>query len=104
MACGTLGALLIGCLAIVLPPVAFWGELEINTLAAPTRPLPHLWPQARAIFLPLCYMLPHLWPQRALSFYCIFTFCLTSGCRGVLCLSLHFNHCVQSCREQEASL
>ena len=58
MACGTLGALLIGCLAIVLPPVAFWGELEINTLAAPTRPLPHLWPQARAahvcLFQPLC--------------------------------------------------
>lgn len=49
MACGTLGALLIGCLAIVLPPVAFWGELEINTLADPTRPLPHLWPQACAV-------------------------------------------------------
>ena len=49
MVCGTLGALLIGCLAIVLPPVAFWGELEINTLAVPTRPLPHLWPQVRAV-------------------------------------------------------
>ena len=45
MACGTLGALLIGCLAIALPPIAFWGELEINTLADPTRPLAHLWPQ-----------------------------------------------------------
>ena len=63
VACGTLGALLIGCLAIVLPPVAFWGELEINTLADPTRPLPHLWPQVRAVFLLHYYMLPHLWPQ-----------------------------------------
>ena len=48
VACGTLGAVLIGCLAIVLPPVAFWGELEINTLANPAQPLPHIWPQARA--------------------------------------------------------
>ncbi len=47
VACGTLGAVLIGCLAIVLPPVAFWGELEINTLANPAQPLPHIWPQAR---------------------------------------------------------
>lgn len=60
VACGTLGALLIGCLAVVLPPVAFWGELEINTLADPTRPLPHLWPQARAVCLPHCYIVSHL--------------------------------------------
>ncbi len=45
MRCGVLGGFLIGCLGVLLPPVMFWGEFEINTLANPTRRLPHIWPQ-----------------------------------------------------------
>ena len=30
---------------MLVPPVAFWGEFEINTLADNARPLPHIWPQ-----------------------------------------------------------
>ena len=29
---------------MLVPPVAFWGEFEINTLADNSRPLPHVWP------------------------------------------------------------
>jgi len=40
-----LGGFLIGVIGILLPPTMFWGEFEINTLANPTRPLAHIWPQ-----------------------------------------------------------
>ena len=43
--CGVLGGFLIGVLGVLLPPVMFWGEFEINTLANPKRPLAHIWPQ-----------------------------------------------------------
>lgn len=43
--CGILGGFLIGVLGVLLPPVMFWGEFEINTLANPKRPLAHIWPQ-----------------------------------------------------------
>ena len=43
--CGVLGGFLIGIIGILLPPTMFWGEFEINTLANPTRPLAHIWPQ-----------------------------------------------------------
>ena len=45
MACGLVGGLLVGLLGVVLPPTMFWGEYEINTLAAQDRPLPHIWPK-----------------------------------------------------------
>ena len=43
--CGVLGGFLIGVIGVLLPPTMFWGEFEINTLANPTRPLAHIWPQ-----------------------------------------------------------
>ena len=43
--CGVLGGFLIGVLGVLLPPVMFWGEFEINTLANPKRPLAYIWPQ-----------------------------------------------------------
>lgn len=46
MRCGVIGGFLIGVIGVLLPPVMFWGEFEINTLANPGRPLPHIWPQA----------------------------------------------------------
>jgi H+/Cl- antiporter ClcA len=44
--CGILGGFLIGVIGVLLPPTMFWGEFEINTLANPARPLPHIWPQS----------------------------------------------------------
>ena len=44
--CGVIGGFLIGVIGVLLPPVMFWGEFEINTLANPSRALPHIWPQA----------------------------------------------------------
>lgn len=44
--CGILGGFLIGVIGVLLPPVMFWGEFEINTLAKPSRPLAHIWPKA----------------------------------------------------------
>ena len=49
VACGTLGGLLVGALGVLLPPIMFWGEFEINTLADNNRPLPHVWPKGGAI-------------------------------------------------------
>lgn len=40
-----LGGFLIGIIGIFLPPVMFWGEFEISTLADPSKPLPHIWPK-----------------------------------------------------------
>ena len=40
-----LGGFLIGVIGIFLPPVMFWGEFEIGTLADPNKPLPHIWPK-----------------------------------------------------------
>lgn len=51
--CGILGGFLIGVIGVLLPPVMFWGEFEINTLANPARRLPHIWPQVRTTLLPL---------------------------------------------------
>jgi hypothetical protein len=41
---GALGGLLIGCIGVLLPPVMFWGEWEIQTIAS-GAPLPHIWPK-----------------------------------------------------------
>lgn len=41
---GLLGGLLIGILGVLIPPTMFWGEFEIQTLADPSRRLPHIWP------------------------------------------------------------
>ena len=40
-----LGGLVLGIIGVLLPPVMFWGEFEIGTLAAPSTPLPHVWPK-----------------------------------------------------------
>ena len=40
-----LGGLAIGIIGVLLPPVMFWGEFEISTLAAPSVALPHIWPK-----------------------------------------------------------
>ena len=42
---GALGGLVIGVIGVLLPPVMFWGEFEIGTLAAPASALPHIWPK-----------------------------------------------------------
>lgn len=42
---GALGGLVIGVIGVLLPPVMFWGEFEIGTLAAPSSALPHIWPK-----------------------------------------------------------
>lgn len=42
---GALGGLVIGVIGVLLPPVMFWGEFEIGTLAAPSAALPHIWPK-----------------------------------------------------------
>ena len=44
MSAGALGGLLIGCIGVLLPPVMFWGEWEIQTIAS-GAPLPHIWPK-----------------------------------------------------------
>ena len=36
---------MIGIIGVLLPPVMFWGEFEIGTLAAPSTALPHIWPK-----------------------------------------------------------
>lgn len=36
---------MIGVIGVLLPPVMFWGEFEIGTLAAPSTVLPHIWPK-----------------------------------------------------------
>lgn len=41
---GLLGGLLVGILGVLVPPTMFWGEFEIQTLADPSRRLPHIWP------------------------------------------------------------
>ncbi|CAL8470569.1 g10111 [Coccomyxa elongata] len=43
--CGVIGGFLIGIIGVLLPPTMFWGEFEINTLANPSSPLAHIWPQ-----------------------------------------------------------
>lgn len=42
---GLFGGFVIGVIGVLLPPVMFWGEFEIGTLAAPSNPLPHIWPK-----------------------------------------------------------
>lgn len=42
---GMVGGLVVSFIGVVLPPVMFWGEFEMNTLADPTIPLPHIWPK-----------------------------------------------------------
>lgn len=42
---GLLGGLVVGVLGVLVPPTMFWGEYEIQTLADPSKPLPHIWPQ-----------------------------------------------------------
>ncbi|KAL3161825.1 hypothetical protein ABBQ38_008915 [Trebouxia sp. C0009 RCD-2024] len=42
---GALGGLVIGIVGVLLPPVMFWGEFEIGTLATPSSALPHIWPK-----------------------------------------------------------
>lgn len=44
MRSGLLGGLLVGVLGVLVPPTMFWGEYEIQTLADPSRRLPHIWP------------------------------------------------------------
>ena len=39
---GALGGLLIGCIGVLLPPVMFWGEWEIQTIASGAPAAPHL--------------------------------------------------------------
>ena len=39
------GGFVIGIIGVLLPPVMFWGEFEIGTLAAPSAALPHIWPK-----------------------------------------------------------
>lgn len=34
-----------GLIGVLLPPVMFWGEYEMNTLANFDNPLPHIWPK-----------------------------------------------------------
>lgn len=47
--CGMLGGLLVGVIGVLVPPVMFWGEYEIQTLANPSKgPLPHIWPSGGA--------------------------------------------------------
>ena len=41
---GALGGLLGGAIGVLLPPVMFWGEWEIQTIADGS-PLPHIWPK-----------------------------------------------------------
>jgi len=42
---GLFGGFVIGVVGVLLPPVMFWGEFEIGTLAAPSTALPHIWPK-----------------------------------------------------------
>ncbi len=42
---GLFGGFVIGVIGVLLPPVMFWGEFEIGTLAAPSTALPHIWPK-----------------------------------------------------------
>ena len=42
---GMFGGFVIGVIGVLLPPVMFWGEFEIGTLAAPSTALPHIWPK-----------------------------------------------------------
>ncbi|KAK9829338.1 hypothetical protein WJX72_005245 [[Myrmecia] bisecta] len=42
---GLSGGLLIGVIGVLCPPTLFWGEYEIQTLADPSHPLPHIWPK-----------------------------------------------------------
>ena len=34
-----------GLIGALIPPAMFWGEYEMNTLANPDNPLPHIWPK-----------------------------------------------------------
>ena len=45
IASGFIGGAIIGIMGVVLPPIMFWGEFEINTLADNLKPLPHIWPK-----------------------------------------------------------
>ena len=42
---GMFGGFVIGIIGVLLPPVMFWGEFEIGTLASPSTALPHIWPK-----------------------------------------------------------
>ena len=54
---GALGGLLIGCIGVLLPPVMFWGEWEIQNIAS-GAPLPHIWPKGALRFGPPHGFLP----------------------------------------------
>ena len=41
---GAVGGFLVGAIGVLLPPVMFWGEWEIQTIADGTT-LPHIWPK-----------------------------------------------------------
>ena len=91
MRCGVLGGFLIGCIGVLLPPVMFWGEFEINTLANPSRRLPHIWPQVGAMHqgspLPAespCLMCTAAWSCRGRA-CCILHMGDPSPCCEILC-------------------
>ena len=42
---GLLGGLIVGVIGVLVPPTMFWGEYEIQTIADPSKGLPHIWPQ-----------------------------------------------------------
>ena len=42
---GALGGLTLGLICALAPPVAFWGEMEAQSLIDRTEPLEHVWPQ-----------------------------------------------------------
>ncbi len=48
---GAVGGFLVGVIGVLLPPVMFWGEYEMNTLANFDNPLPYIWPKGTH---PLC--------------------------------------------------
>lgn len=50
---GAVGGFLVSVIGVLLPPVMFWGEYEMNTLANFDNPLPHIWPKGGILSLNL---------------------------------------------------